>query len=69
VVRLEVVRTVGGRDGQERKGRRRKGIERKKIKRLGEIMEMEQDRAKLIEIWTEWNREIANHKFFKNIKI
>jgi hypothetical protein len=30
---------------------------------------MEQGRAKQIDIWTEWNREIGNNKFKKISKI
>jgi hypothetical protein len=64
----------GGRDsegkGRGRRGRNGEERRRKKTrKNWGKERKLEQERAKQIDIWTEWKREIGNDKLKKMQKV
>jgi hypothetical protein len=48
-------------EGNERKVRRKKE-EKKRRKNWGRKRKLEQERAKQIQIWTKWKKEIGNNK-------
>jgi hypothetical protein len=66
VVSVEEVGVVRDKEGEGRKERRKE--KRGNIKTCGKERKVEQEKAKKIDIWTEWKREIGNNKLKKKKK-